>query len=642
MSLSSQVDAAIQRIGEVVKGKADAADLDAPDLIDGVTEWWCQPVATTIVDPTRRTVFGSIAENGSILACEFNHSTRKTKRYAVGQAVIDDHNAPALWIAPGHRPVIAWTDHSVDNFIKVKVGSQDGDLTSLVNAPLIQVNLGGAASYTQMHRIEHLSSELRDVFWIFTRRGNTAWGFVQLEVDQATGVIWHDPYQPVVSAPSRQCYISVADAHTPDTANQVLRMGWGYNPAQPVHDIYYMEIDVVTGRVSSPVSPSWGTTIGNPITDTATSLPPLIPHNGEGNSRRFFYVRPGPDTAAVAYADWAEATPDEATYHTHELTGSAGITTSGGTLETLSPPSSIGRGFIVETVFTLPTSLTGTYGVVSKYRAGGSDHSFFLRLTKAGDLGFALYDTAGTAHPFHTTNAPMASLMVPGSTTGIRVTVDLDQKTLTRHMRTTIDKWEQIDRIDLSGAAHSALISSGLGVSDAPVRAPFAPGATSGGIRLRKLILSSRTGATLLGGFDLGRGEWRNGYDMRGNRWVLNNGPSVNVPTWTTSSFGIAGARVGYNASANYVAGMTFENPSSNRVVVTAHTDGTTEAVRRWRVGTSGYESEDAYTQPTSESRIIRPVVPINESAVDSITVNSIHRYGATFRDYLGDIINLR
>src|SRR5690606_38925508 len=65
---------------------------------DAVGEWWIRPVATYQDQPYPRTVFGAIASDGKVLACEFSHGTGKTKRYEVAQAVVDDHCVPSLWV----------------------------------------------------------------------------------------------------------------------------------------------------------------------------------------------------------------------------------------------------------------------------------------------------------------------------------------------------------------------------------------------------------------------------------------------------------------------------------------------------------------------------------------------------------------
>lgn len=661
MSLSSQVDAAIQRIGEVVKGKADAADLDAPDLIDGVTEWWCQPVATTVSDPHMRTVFGTIAENGDILACEFNHSTRKTKRYKVGQAFVDDHNAPALWYEPGRRPIIMWTNHNKDSQVWFKVGTPDGNLESLVNAPQGSYSINQASSrtsaYTQAFKINHLSNDRVDTLWIFTRGGGTAWGYTVLEIDQATGeAIAVKPWLPVITGGSKQFYIIGADGHEGPGKPQILRLAAGFNPAQPVHDIYYFEINVETEVITSPMTPGVSRTISQGfISGDAMPFDPAVPDpvSNDSRSARLMYVRPGPDTPAIAYATWARGSEDNATYKVTELVG--GKFVSAGSYmrtENASDIPAFPRGFDFSCVFEVPNTVPSIFGLGAMVRllgGGVTGNVFFVRVTSAGNIRVAGYAPSGSASAGsdETKNAPLAAdLANAGSILGVRVRYDLDNRLITRYVsRDGGASWDPLDAGTVMGSSYDSMVSTGLNTNrhnDSQLRVPKGSSEDQDGLVNVVAFSLKNLDGTELAGMDLSRGEYRSGYGSPARMIRSLSTVSEVTTAWETTSFGVSGPRIGYTPLANYVAGMAFENPSSARAVVTAHSGGGMETVRRWAAGEAGYESQDVLTRPTSESRVIRPYVPINESSSDAIMVNSIRRYGETFKDYLGDIINLR
>lgn len=614
-------------------------DVTGNIISDAVSEWWCHPVATQLSDPYSRTVFGAIATNGDVLACEFNHTTKETHRVKVGTAAVDDHDAPALWVAPGRLAVIAWTDHNRDNIIKLKVGAKTGDIRSFANSPLVSINLGGAAAYTQIHKIKHKSSDVVDCLWIFTRKGNDEWGYVEVVIDQRTGsVLWRN-FRSILTAPGRQCYVSTADAYRPDGYNQIIRMGWGYNPAQAIHDIYYMEIDVVSERIGSPVQPSWTAQLGTTLVDSSITLAPLVPHNGTGNSRRFFYVRPGPDAPAVAYADWAEATPDNATYYVKEFTsGGVLVSSAGGYIETPSAPiASFSRGFECEVVFDLPAVISGNMGIISMSTSGSQ--AFFLRLTPAGDLEFAVYNTAGTAFAYHTSTAPIAADMVPGATLGLRVHIDLDALHVARYITRDNGKtWTQIGTGSAIPAG-DAIVTDGIRATGrAPLRVPYAATlAESGKVNVRSFSLRSKNRSAELAGADFTKGEWLGGIDTHGLIYTMITGATVNAPTWATDSMGVAGPRVGYTPEANYIAGMVFENPSTMKRVITAHSASGTEILKLWNFVSGDYVATDLTTQPSATARIIRPFVPVNGRA-DMLAFNNMRYYGSSYTDYQGDL----
>jgi len=284
---------------------------------DAIGEWWVSPIATAL--PDDRTVFGAISSTGDILACEMDHATGAARRVVIDTAIPDDHCCPALWAMAGHRLVAVWTLHGADALLHVKVSDATGDIASMAAAPEVAFTAPGATSYAQVHRIAALSDANQDTFWVFTRIAQYTWRMVPMTVNQATGAVTFGSMVNVMSA-TEQAYISTADAHTP--SGQTIRFAWGYNPAAPVSEVRYVEVDAVTGAITSPVDATVSANMDGtnlPLVDTTVGA--LLPDVGTGRSRRLFYARPGPATPAVAYAEWDEATPDEATYKVTTLTG---------------------------------------------------------------------------------------------------------------------------------------------------------------------------------------------------------------------------------------------------------------------------------------------------------------------------------
>lgn len=309
------------------------ARTDISVVSNSITEWWIYPLVTSLEAPSRRIVYGAIGADlgdgtANVVACEVNQETGATTRVNVGTVPVDDHNCPALWARDGRRSVMAWTDHGMTATIWLKVSNTAGSVQSLGSATEQTIAAPGGASYTQIHRIEHLSNSLQDTFWLFSRIGAYTWRMVPFSVNQSTGTITSGTWVHLLTG-SGQAYISTTDAHHPST--QTIRVLWGHNPASPTAVVYSFDINATTGVLTSIVDPTFVASLsgGNlPMTDA--SMVPLLPELPTSRSRRLFYGRPGPMPHAVAYAEWDNATPDDAIYYVTQLDGMEWVTTSYG------------------------------------------------------------------------------------------------------------------------------------------------------------------------------------------------------------------------------------------------------------------------------------------------------------------------
>lgn len=278
-------------------------------VTDAIGEWWVYPVATQIAPD--KSVFGAISSTGEVLACEMEHTRMTSKRVVVGMIQVDDHNVPALHASnPGRRMLMAWTRHGVDNVIRFKVSDTAQTVESLATAPLVNYECPETVSYAQIYRVDALSDGVQDTFWVFSRVTLATWRCLVVSVNQTTGALTFGPITTLLTADG-QTYIHAAESH-----GGVLRVAWSFNPAAPYHAIRYFEIDMSTGAITSPVVPTLAanlnTGIGLPLHDTA--VPPVIPEPAAGDSRIMFYTRPGPYKRGIAYADYSNADPDNATY----------------------------------------------------------------------------------------------------------------------------------------------------------------------------------------------------------------------------------------------------------------------------------------------------------------------------------------
>ncbi|WP_456786854.1 hypothetical protein [Cellulomonas sp. P5_C5] len=372
--------------------------LTSPAVADAVTEWWCYPVATYVASPFQRTVFGAISSTGTILACELTHGTGITRRYEVAAAGVDDHNAPALVLAAGRRPLIAWTNHDGDALLRFKVGARSGDLASLVNAPEVTFDATRPTSYTQIHHIAHLSSAASDVYWVFFRYSSTSWSFLPVTVTHATGALAFGTRRGIFTTPGKKCYAITAPGHVAAGGNQVIRVAFGFNPDAVSNAVRVFDIDVVTGAITSDQNPGMvatmaGTGANFPLTE---ALAPLLPDTGPATERRLFYVRPGPDLPAVAYAEWPAGAADSATYYVIEKVGGSwrprvslgpagprvGYTAAANYLAGLAFENPSQDGVVIRA-----TSLAGVDRVDRLWPVGGGGYSADAVLTQATTEG---------------------------------------------------------------------------------------------------------------------------------------------------------------------------------------------------------------------------------------------------------------
>lgn len=315
-------------VTEKINGIDVAAALAEKTLYspDGTQEWWISPVHTTLRAPYERIVSGTYSSTGEIVASEYVPGLGLTKREILGKTgQVDDHNAPGLWAKDGRRMVIAWTEHNETNRIDMRVSSADGNVSSFLDAPVVSLDLGRATSYTQIHRVEHLSDAAQDTFWMFTRLGSVDWALVVFSVAQDTGAVTQQGPAKVVFVGDGQYYVTSADAHA--NGAQVLRLAAGYNPAAPLNAVHYYEIDVVTGAMSTPT----GALSANVLTGAGLPLAPadvvpVLPQTDAAVDRRLFYVRPGPISPAIAYAEWPVSDATQARYKVAVFNGSAWTT----------------------------------------------------------------------------------------------------------------------------------------------------------------------------------------------------------------------------------------------------------------------------------------------------------------------------
>jgi hypothetical protein len=637
----------------------DAADALAPSfennyvpvkpvMPDAVSEWWIRPLATTLTSPYQRTVFGAIAPNGKVLACELNHATGVRRRYEVGQAAVDDHCTPALYAEAGHRFVLAWTNHNADSLTHFKVSDSAGTLGSFALSTDVTYSHTGIASYAQLHRITALSDATQDTFWYFGRVANDTWKLVPFSVNQATGSITFSSAVTLVSSGGRQSYIST----TPGYGNgaQVIRVAWGYNPSQTENKLFYFEINTATGAITSPAHAGLSANVngsGLPLLDT--TLTPTVPTATTGTDRRLFYARPGPIAPAIGYAEWPTATPDTATYKIATWVPSNptpdaydGLILNGATAQSSNLQGRFPDYFTFEAFMRLPASAPGS-GELNLLVLGDPTNPTLLfsvlpdgKRHVKGRFNTSTIDNTSSS-------TPLAGLW--GTEIGVRLVRSASLNPTILHQYYTTN-----------GGTTWTEIGSGLGVGTGtqllhadPSAIVFTNG-TGGEVPVYRKVRFYDTST----GIDVANADFQTGWpdraasytDPAGTSWTA-TGPAI-VGTTTPPSgsisltvrdLGPSGPRVGFLATANYVAGIAFPDPCPDDVVFRASSIAGLEAVDLLRNSGAGYITERLRQQDTTSGRLVRPNPPVNGGAIPALIVNMTSYSATTFTDFAGDLL---
>lgn len=308
-------------------------DLTLPDAIH---EWWIHEPYTWLGGRLVGTVYGSTT--GHIRAIEWTPDLGVTVDQVVAtSSFVDDHNAPGHWAAPGERAVVVWQQHNADSLLRVQVSQPGPDMASLADAPIHQIDVGAPVSYGSPRRIVNLSDDTQHTFWCPIRTGDmTEWRIATFSVDRRNGAVAPGETLHFAGSDGGQFYGSFAEARNA-AGSQVLRVAMYHNPAAAPNLIWYLEIDCVTGDVTSPADPALA---GNVLTAGSTgrielrggsnsspAVVPVLPHSDD-IGRRMFYCAAGPWHRRIAYAEWPAGLPDRATYKVLDL--DTGITTDYG------------------------------------------------------------------------------------------------------------------------------------------------------------------------------------------------------------------------------------------------------------------------------------------------------------------------
>ncbi|WP_227687030.1 hypothetical protein [Spirosoma arboris] len=598
------------------------------------------PIATYEALPYKRTLFGAIGSDGAIYACEYTHLSKQTKKFQVGKAIVDDHCAPAFYAASGRRSVIAWANHNKDHLIHYRVGELSGDITAWETETII--DLGNVASYAQIHRLNAESDTTQDTFIVFNRLNNHQWTAMTFSVNQATGAFTVTrPPRIILSGNNKQTYITTADAFNA-TGNQVIRIAMGFNPEATSHSVYYLELDAVTGALTSPVTSTLSANIytqtSTPVSDN--SLSALIPDNsGDAESRRLYYVRSGPAEPAIAYLDYSKSTPMKGTYKTISKASAtfkalAIGTPKGGAVAAYKRAMNM-SDFEVRTKCSFSVTPTTSTTLASRVVGG---EGWWFELLANRTVKFTCRTGSSTMKTVTTKAA------IPGSFSamiGYGFKYRDDVAGLARaYFQYCLDgtNW-----IDLGNGSGSSMGSTGTIIpitSDAPFVVLGGVESTTAIIQTAQLLDFNQVVVTSVDFTTLASGLTRF-TTPSGDSWTVTSGASITTASgnsWLINTFGIAGQ--GFSSGLpSYIGGMNFPTPCYDDIVYltrrnSTNTNSTLERYTRPDINST-------YTQsiliPTSALYLARPYSPIGANVIPVLYVE-LTSYGPSYTTYSGAI----
>lgn len=609
---------------------------------DGIQEWWVSPAACSLTSPDR-ILSGAVAADGAIVVCEINPATAATRRVEVGSSSPDDHVAPSVWGLAGRRPVVCWTDHGGTDYIHLRVGDREGDIRQWES--LVGIDVGGAAAYTELHRIPSLSSATQDTFWVLVRVDLLAWKVQQVSVSQATGAVSVGSLYNLVEDAS-QCY--VASALAADGAT--LRVAACRHPASGAsHPIIAIEVDVATGAVTSPVIGS--TFSGNLYSGTnlpvaTDGIDPWADDVASG-TRWLYAVRPGPADYAVAHADWLTASPDSATYTTTEL-----VRPKDPGLVITSTAAYVSAAYASDyNVSTLsvwvvanepfgPHVAHGDGYLCHRYTPTGNNRTWHITWKTNDQIQFT-WSATGTGSTGSYTFTPPDGM----TAFGIEFTPNNGLNRVI-NFYTSTDEWERgtaPSDMDFTLTDTQTGATTSLYVSTSPFQVGGNSNSFKGTVKAVEM-LDSVGGSTVIVSQDFVTGGWAHGdsdgatdADPQGNVWTINGAAAViSTDSVVQTTFGTAGPRFGYNSGSNYLGGMSFPSPcAGSKVLLARNTAGTWTVEEHVKVD-GVWESETLASSSTN--KLVRPSYPLNRGPFRAVYSDVSSYSASTYTDYESDV----
>lgn len=288
---------------------------------DAVQEWW--------IGPIWQRQYGwystvGIGDQGQILAIDIDDRTPPVA-VQVGTAGVDDHNVPSRFTIPGRGSVMQWTHHNGTSNLFVSVARGSGRAEGFRGSPVQSISIGEPVSYGQWFHREDLQTSTTDTFLVLVRN-HPRWAFVEVLVDWSAGTATRVGSLMPFVAFAGQPYIWHADGGTNSAGNPVVRLALGYNPAADMHEVFLMELDIVTGVAFDVANPTVTHNIRSGTYLSDSSLTPVLPGTGAG-TRRLLGIRDrdAGESWGILTTEYAAAVAPSGVYTEHVYTPGVGL-----------------------------------------------------------------------------------------------------------------------------------------------------------------------------------------------------------------------------------------------------------------------------------------------------------------------------
>jgi len=204
-------------------------------LEDCTASWWSQPRAVYLASQDK-TYVGGVSASGRVTIATYNHATKTEDRRILHVFPADEHCTPCMLVPSDAVPVVFYAGHRNNNFVYYRKGTVIGDITSLGAEQAI--DFGSLTTYTQIFRQTGTNNLL-----LLARAGATDIWLYSVSTDY--GDTW--------SAPAVLFDLTEAGYFGGVQVGNVVRgVLYGHPSSASDHNVYYCEIDLVSGDITSP------------------------------------------------------------------------------------------------------------------------------------------------------------------------------------------------------------------------------------------------------------------------------------------------------------------------------------------------------------------------------------------------------
>lgn len=268
--------------------------MEENDFTNGIWSWWIYPLAQY---RNGKTFFGHTDDTGTVSINSYSHIDGSLEKTSLISEEVDDHNAPCILFLRDGRPVVFYSRHNKDNYLRYRVGTKENSITDLGAEQTIE--LPGRVTYAQGH------VDTSGRIHIFTRVGSYSWHYLRLDREATT---IERNRQLFSFGSGNQGYIKIKHsdkAFTTEVIPGIIRIALSGHPTiGNFHDIKYCYMILETGEINLPgdvtVGNAW---TGDNLPLNVSSLQDVYTASGSKKARLFDI---GSDSLEVVFAEFTD------------------------------------------------------------------------------------------------------------------------------------------------------------------------------------------------------------------------------------------------------------------------------------------------------------------------------------------------